>query len=91
MNYDYSRVFLERTMRRGFSVVQRTQSNGILSNLSCRYSTVQYIPREHVPKFDNRRTFSVQSEKSDSMPLRGVRVLELGQLVAGPFAGQLLG
>ena len=34
------------------------------------------------------RTFSIQS---DDMPLRGVRVLELGQLIAGPFAGQLLG
>ena len=27
----------------------------------------------------------------DDLPLAGVRVLELGQLIAGPFAGQLLG
>ncbi|KAF9047668.1 hypothetical protein BJ165DRAFT_1467620 [Panaeolus papilionaceus] len=25
------------------------------------------------------------------LPLKGIRVLELGQLIAGPFAGQLLG
>ncbi|KAH8110572.1 CoA-transferase family III [Phellopilus nigrolimitatus] len=30
-------------------------------------------------------------EKVSELPLAGVRVLELGQLVAGPFAGQLLG
>ena len=29
--------------------------------------------------------------KSSDLPLSGVRVLELGQLIAGPFAGQLLG
>ncbi|KAG9221377.1 hypothetical protein CCMSSC00406_0009826 [Pleurotus cornucopiae] len=27
----------------------------------------------------------------DNLPLAGVRVLEMGQLIAGPFAGQLLG
>jgi len=31
------------------------------------------------------------TDKSDGLPLSGVRVLELGQLIAGPFAGQLLG
>ncbi|KLO09712.1 CoA-transferase family III [Schizopora paradoxa] len=30
-------------------------------------------------------------QNDDQLPLSGVRVLELGQLIAGPFAGQLLG
>lgn len=28
---------------------------------------------------------------SDNLPLSGVRVLEVGQVIAGPFCGQLLG
>ena len=41
-------------------------------------------------------TSSRSRQKQDSgpvseLPLAGVRVLELGQLIAGPFAGQLLG
>ncbi|VDC00837.1 unnamed protein product [Peniophora sp. CBMAI 1063] len=31
------------------------------------------------------------SSSPDTLPLAGVRVLEIGQLIAGPFAGQLLG
>jgi crotonobetainyl-CoA:carnitine CoA-transferase CaiB-like acyl-CoA transferase len=27
----------------------------------------------------------------DPLPLSGIRILEMGQLIAGPFAGQLLG
>lgn len=34
---------------------------------------------------------SSPSDKSSNLPLSGVRVLELGQLIAGPFTGQLLG
>ncbi|GAW00700.1 l-carnitine dehydratase bile acid-inducible protein f [Lentinula edodes] len=30
-------------------------------------------------------------QNPDDLPLSGIRVLELGQLIAGPFAGQLLG
>ncbi|CAK5264526.1 unnamed protein product [Mycena citricolor] len=32
-----------------------------------------------------------RSYSTSTLPLSGVRVLELGQLIAGPFAGQLLG
>jgi hypothetical protein len=39
----------------------------------------------------NLNTRSENSNLRDDMPLSGVRVLELGQLIAGPFAGQLLG
>lgn len=38
-----------------------------------------------------RATDSSSKDKSSNLPLSGVRVLELGQLIAGPFAGQLLG
>ncbi|KIJ11924.1 hypothetical protein PAXINDRAFT_171540 [Paxillus involutus ATCC 200175] len=34
---------------------------------------------------------STLTEGTDELPLSGVRVLELGQLIAGPFCGQLLG
>ncbi|KAG5642511.1 hypothetical protein DXG03_002612 [Asterophora parasitica] len=41
------------------------------------------------------RTFAtagdVHAPSSKSPPLSGIRVLEMGQLIAGPFAGQLLG
>lgn len=60
--------------------VQTTQSNkAFATGLSSR------------PISTSRRAFSIQSVQTDNTPLSGVRVLELGQLVAGPFAGQLLG
>ncbi|KAF5363216.1 hypothetical protein D9758_008400 [Tetrapyrgos nigripes] len=34
---------------------------------------------------------SPTSKSRDDLPLSGIRVLEMGQLIAGPFAGQLLG
>ncbi|KZT27133.1 CoA-transferase family III [Neolentinus lepideus HHB14362 ss-1] len=36
------------------------------------------------------RCFASSSESTTNLPLSGIRVLELGQLIAGPFAGQLL-
>lgn len=42
--------------------------------------------------YPNRFSTSADSSNSpDELPLSGVRVLELGQLIAGPFCGQLLG
>ncbi|ESK94656.1 l-carnitine dehydratase bile acid-inducible protein f [Moniliophthora roreri MCA 2997] len=34
---------------------------------------------------------STKTPTDDELPLSGIRVLEMGQLIAGPFAGQLLG
>ena len=42
----------------------------------------------HVGKSLN--SLGTHASESD-LPLKGVKVLELGQLIAGPFAGQLLG
>ncbi|KAJ6471108.1 CoA-transferase family III domain-containing protein [Mycena vitilis] len=39
----------------------------------------------------NRIASSRFSTSANDLPLAGIRVLELGQLIAGPFAGQLLG
>ena len=33
----------------------------------------------------------IRYSRLGSLPLSGVRVLEMGQLIAGPFGGQLLG
>ncbi|KAF9074174.1 L-carnitine dehydratase/bile acid-inducible protein F [Rhodocollybia butyracea] len=56
-----------------------------LYKLSRVFTTTRY--------HSNRSTFrSISTNQSgDNLPLSGVRVLELGQLIAGPFAGQLLG
>src|SRR5258707_13281430 len=46
------------------------------------------------PKGTRRRTSAVRSADvttASSGPLDGVRVLELGNFISGPFAGQLLG
>ena len=40
---------------------------------------------------DTRTTDASPKDQSTSLPLSGVRVLELGQLIAGPFSGQFLG
>jgi hypothetical protein len=37
------------------------------------------------------RFATIANHDPQDLPLAGVRVLELGQLIAGPFAGQLLG
>ncbi|KAG6829024.1 hypothetical protein H0H92_005932 [Tricholoma furcatifolium] len=36
-------------------------------------------------------TFATVTDDVKHLPLAGIRVLEMGQLIAGPFAGQLLG
>ncbi|KAF7303507.1 L-carnitine dehydratase bile acid-inducible protein f [Mycena indigotica] len=43
------------------------------------------------PRWDRTIRRSSNSPRNSALPLDGVRVLELGQLIAGPFAGQLLG
>ncbi|KAJ6603223.1 CoA-transferase family III domain-containing protein [Mycena vulgaris] len=48
------------------------------------------LTRLHRPSLSSRGLASIASDPND-LPLAGVRVLELGQLIAGPFAGQLLG
>lgn len=39
----------------------------------------------------NSTSRSISSSAPGNLPLAGVRVLEMGQLIAGPFGGQLLG
>jgi crotonobetainyl-CoA:carnitine CoA-transferase CaiB-like acyl-CoA transferase len=45
----------------------------------------------HSAMNNSSATFSTSSTRANDLPLAGIRVLELGQLIAGPFAGQLLG
>ncbi|KAF7361527.1 Succinyl-CoA--D-citramalate CoA-transferase [Mycena sanguinolenta] len=57
------------------------------------------LPTRSVKKFNfsfvrgflNAPAFSRSAVHKQDLPLAGIRVLELGQLIAGPFAGQLLG
>ncbi|TFK26293.1 L-carnitine dehydratase/bile acid-inducible protein F [Coprinopsis marcescibilis] len=55
---------------------------------SCRVALTRSSTRATV-----HRTLSTSSTDNvgDNLPLSGIRVLEMGQLIAGPFAGQLLG
>lgn len=56
----------------------------------CEYYYGDYdLP--HIGDYSARASNTSPTDKSDGLPLSGVRVLELGQLIAGPFAGQLLG
>ncbi|MGB5558059.1 MAG: CoA transferase, partial [Paracoccaceae bacterium] len=37
-----------------------------------------------------QQTMETNHDTSSTLPLSGIRVLEMGQLIAGPFAGQML-
>ncbi|KAH6910228.1 L-carnitine dehydratase/bile acid-inducible protein F [Coprinopsis sp. MPI-PUGE-AT-0042] len=63
-------------------------SRAVLTRRVCP-STSLLGPR--TPSRRNSSTISSDSDGRDDLPLSGVRVLEMGQLIAGPFAGQLLG
>ena len=47
--------------------------------------------RRRVKQQASQRHHATVADLPAELPLSGVRVLELGQLIAGPFAGQLLG
>ncbi|KAG1788666.1 CoA-transferase family III domain-containing protein [Suillus plorans] len=49
------------------------------------------IARQHSTRRMSTVTADAPPTPSGNLPLSGVRVLELGQLIAGPFCGQLLG
>ncbi|KAH9846503.1 CoA-transferase family III [Lenzites betulinus] len=44
-----------------------------------------------VERFRGARSLSSSAVKPSNLPLAGVKVLEVGQVIAGPFCGQLLG
>ncbi|KAK7064955.1 CoA-transferase family III domain-containing protein [Favolaschia claudopus] len=63
----------------------------------CLGTRLNKYRRAHLSVFlpNSRRNLetsaSISSTAQNDLPLAGIRVLELGQLIAGPFAGQLLG
>ncbi|KAJ6619242.1 CoA-transferase family III domain-containing protein [Mycena sp. CBHHK59/15] len=56
-----------------------------------RGSTALRMRRPLLFNVSRRAQFSGATHSLNDLPLAGIRVLELGQLIAGPFAGQLLG
>ncbi|GLB38007.1 putative L-carnitine dehydratase bile acid-inducible protein F [Lyophyllum shimeji] len=60
------------------------------SLLSTR-ALVSRLCRSRTSLRPHHSTFATVTDAPQNLPLSGVRVLELGQLIAGPFAGQLLG
>lgn len=49
------------------------------------------IKMRNILRASSSSATSPKFEEDNDLPLAGVRVLEMGQLIAGPFAGQLLG
>ncbi|KAF9524989.1 CoA-transferase family III domain-containing protein [Crepidotus variabilis] len=81
-------VSLRRSNLQMFSSVKHS-----LPNL-CKYTCFGEATPSCFETVGNRRRFgsvSAREEEVQDLPLSGIRVLELGQLIAGPFAGQLLG
>jgi len=52
--------------------------------------SISYVCKRQLLR-STSRSFATIANDYKELPLAGVRVLELGQLIAGPFAGQLLG
>ncbi|KAG6839507.1 hypothetical protein C0991_001972 [Blastosporella zonata] len=53
--------------------------------------TLAFASRSEVFLRPHVATFATVTDGPKNLPLSGIRVLEMGQLIAGPFAGQLLG
>jgi hypothetical protein len=61
------------------------------SSSPCLRTLASYSRSTPQKRVNQRRHHATMTELPADLPLAGIRVLELGQLIAGPFAGQLLG
>ncbi|KAK7008084.1 succinyl-CoA--D-citramalate CoA-transferase [Favolaschia claudopus] len=69
---------------------QRAFCPGICLNKYRRIPLSVFLPNTR-RNLETRASISNRLSAQNDLPLAGIRVLELGQLIAGPFAGQLLG
>lgn len=75
----------QRTERGVVGFVGRQWNFGVTGLLSHGDSRI-VSAHKHIP----RATIMNNRQDGSSLPLSGIRVLEMGQLIAGPFAGQML-
>ncbi|PPQ76350.1 hypothetical protein CVT24_008119 [Panaeolus cyanescens] len=66
-------------------------SHNLNHALKITFSCSKRHSHSHNPTTSNDTSINNDTTPEPDLPLKGIRVLELGQLIAGPFAGQLLG
>jgi len=67
-----------------------SSSNSCLRTITASHPACRHVGRK-IEQRSSHRHHATVADLPAELPLAGVRVLELGQLIAGPFAGQLLG
>ena len=85
-------AYVKKTVYYGMTSRNSRRIIPVIGARSCNlYDRIKFLSPDSWHIYITRRAYSSHAERSNDMPLSSIRVLELGQIVAGPFAGQLLG